>query len=102
MTQASRHPEVDQKSTTGLEPNNQILAATLERRDPFPFELGGDGRCLERTHEPRVLNVDVLEAAAHEMRLEREPDRLDLGQLGHQSMVSSTTGRAGGRSSPSS
>jgi hypothetical protein len=31
MPQASRHPEVNQKSPSRLEPNNQILATAFER-----------------------------------------------------------------------
>jgi hypothetical protein len=100
VTQTPRHTEVNQENTTGFEPNNQILAATIERRDALPFELGGDGRRLERTHESGVVDLDTLEATADEVRLERETDRLDLGQLGHQLIVSSTIGIAAGASSP--
>ena len=85
VAQASRHPEVNQESSTGFEPNNQILAATLECGNAFPFELGCDGRRLERTDEPRIANVDLLQPPADEVRLECETNRLHLWQLGHLS-----------------
>jgi hypothetical protein len=96
MPQASRHSEVDQESATGVEPNNQILAATLQRGNALAFELGGHRTRLEGADETRIVNLDSLERAANEVRLEREPDRLDLGQLGHQAIVSSTIGRGSG------
>ena len=39
VAQRPRHPEVNQESTTRLEPNNQILAATLHRSDALADEL---------------------------------------------------------------
>ena len=99
MTQAPRHPEVNQENSTGFEPNNQILAAAIERRDALTLELGGDGDRLERADEPRVVDLDPLERAAHDVRFERETDRLDLGKLGHQPIVSSTIGVGAGASS---
>jgi hypothetical protein len=79
VTQTPRHPEVNEKSPTGLEPNNQILAATLEGFDPFAFEFGGDRNRLERTDKARIIDLDSLEPTADEVRLERETNRLDLG-----------------------
>jgi hypothetical protein len=70
---------VNEKSPTGLEPNNQILAATLEGFDPFAFEFGGDRNRLERTDKARIIDLDSLEPTADEVRLERETNRLDLG-----------------------
>src|SRR5215208_8128194 len=79
-----RHPEVDQENATALEPNNQILAAPLERFDALADELGRDlGRVLW-PRQPRVFDLDVLEAASDEHRLEPAANRLDLGQLGHR------------------
>jgi hypothetical protein len=93
---------VNQESPTGLEPNNQILAATLEGFDAFTFELGGDRGRLERPDEARIIDLDALEPTADQVRLERETNRLDLGQLGHQAIVSSTMGRGFGAASPTS
>ena len=78
---------MDQENATALEPNNQILAAPLERRDALARELGRHlGRIL-RTRQPRVVDLDVLEAASDEHRLEPAANRLDLGQLGHRSSL---------------
>src|SRR3954470_1053706 len=79
-----RHPEVDQENATALEPNNQILAAPLDRFDALADELGGDlGRVL-RPRQSRVFDLHVLEAASDEHWLEPAANRLDLGQLGHR------------------
>ena len=79
-----RHAEVDQENATALEPNNQVLAAPLERLDALADELGRDlGRILW-PRQPRVFDLDVLEAPSVEHRLEPAPNRLDLGQLGHR------------------
>src|SRR5437899_6916832 len=83
MAQASRHPEVNQESPTRLEPNNQILAAALERRDTLAFELAGDGTRLEWPDDPWIRDADPVEATAENVRREPETDRLDLRQLGH-------------------
>src|SRR5439155_3540530 len=83
VAQASRHSEVNQESSTGLEPNNQILASALHRIDALALELGGHGDRLERTHEAPIADLDTLQPAPHEVGLERETNRLDLGQLRH-------------------
>jgi hypothetical protein len=69
---------VNQENTTRLEPNNQILATALQGGDAFAFELGRDCERFERADEPRVGDLDALEGAADDVRLECEPDRLDL------------------------
>ena len=102
MAQASRHPEVNQESTTRLEPDNQILAAALQGAHAFALELRSHGPRLERPHKACVLDLDTVEPPPDQLRFELEPNRLDLGQLGHQPIVSSTIGLAGGDSSPSS
>jgi hypothetical protein len=73
-----RHPEVNQENTTALEPNNQILAASLERRDTLAGELGRHLGRIFGSRQARVFDVDVLEPAADEHRLEAAADRLDL------------------------
>ena len=83
MTQAPRHPEVNQEIPTALEPDNQILAATLQGRDALALELGGDRVGLEGPHEPRVADLDPLEQPPFERGREPAAHRLDLGQLGH-------------------
>jgi hypothetical protein len=79
VPKASRHPEVNQQGAPRLEPNDQILAATLERSHLLAFELGGDSDGLERTHEARIVDLDAVEPPADEVRLELLPDRLYLG-----------------------
>ena len=83
VPQAPRHPEVNQKSPSRLEPNNQIFATAFERCHSLAFELGGDGARLERPHQPRIADLDAVESPSDKVRLELEADRLDLGQLGH-------------------
>ena len=79
VQQVSRHPEVNQESATSFEPNNQILAAAMERCDPLSLELGGHSGGVERPGETRIEDLDALEPAAQELRLEPQTDRLDLG-----------------------
>src|SRR5438067_2848484 len=105
-----RHAEVDQEDATALEPDNQILAAPLDRGDSLARELGRHLGRVFRTRQPRVVDLDAREAAADEHRLEPPADRLDLGQLGHpanlapavraQPSTSRTSDRRGGASSP--
>ena len=78
-----RHPEVNQERTTGLEPNNQILAATFDQRDALAVQLMCDLEWIERACQPGIGNANVLEDTAFEHRREPPADRLDLGQLGH-------------------
>src|SRR5688500_9228142 len=87
MPQAPSHPEVNQETSTAFEPKNQILAAPLERRHDLAFELGRDRPGIERPGQARVVDLDAIEATAHQQGLETEPNGLDLGQLGHVSSV---------------
>jgi hypothetical protein len=79
MPKASRHPQVNQQSAPGLEPNDQILAAAVERSHLLAFELGGDSDGLERTHKARIVDLDAVEPPPDEVRAELLPDRLYLG-----------------------
>ena len=79
MQHVARHPEVNQENTPTLEPNNQILAAPFDGRDTLADEFG---RHLDRVlgpRQPRVADLDVLEAPTDEHGLEPAADRLDLG-----------------------
>ena len=82
-----RHPEVHQERTTRLEPNNQILAATIDQGDPFAVELSRHLDRFERTRQPRIVDADVLEDPALEHRRKPSADGLDLGQLRHRRTV---------------
>src|SRR4051812_6314254 len=100
VAQVSRHAEVDQENATALEPKNQIFAATLDGSHPLALQLGRHLGRLVGAHEPRVLDLDTLEAAPRQHRLESRADRLDLGQLGHTANLAVALGPyAGGGSS---
>jgi len=79
VSKASRHPEVNQQSAPRLEPNDQILAATVERGNLLALELGGDSDGLEWTHKARIVDLDAVEPPPDEVRLELLSSRLDLG-----------------------
>jgi len=70
---------VNQENTTAFETKNQILAAAVECRDPLSLELGGHTGGVEGSGEARVVDVDPLETASHELRPQPSPDGLDLG-----------------------
>jgi hypothetical protein len=70
---------VHQESQAGFEPNNQILAATIDGGDALSFELDRDLSRLDRTREPRVADVDARERPADEAGSEAEANGLDLG-----------------------
>jgi hypothetical protein len=78
-----RHPEVNQERTTRLEPNNQILAATIDQRDALAIELMCDLERVERTCQPWIGDPNGLEDPAFEDGRQPPANRLDLGQLGH-------------------
>src|SRR4051794_17579013 len=112
VNKAPRHPEVNQQNQTAFEPNNQVLATACHSGHAFAAELGSHLCRIDRTRQPRVEDLDIVEAAAHELRLERRADSLDLRQLGHRSSVAPAfaqaiitprmTPRCGGAFSPSS
>ena len=57
---------MDQERATRLEPNNQILAATIDQRDPLAVELACDLERVERTRQPRIGDPNALEDPALE------------------------------------
>src|SRR3954452_16146385 len=87
VNQAPRHPEVNQENQTALEPNNQILPTACHGVHALAAELGSHLCRIERSRQARVEDLDVVEPAAQELRLERRPDGLDLGQLRHRSSL---------------
>ena len=82
-----RHPEVDQESPTRLEPNNHIFAAAVDRGDALALQLGRDLDGVERARQPRVGDLDTLEAAPDELGLEPATDGLDFWKLRHRTRV---------------
>src|SRR5262249_40522600 len=87
VPQAASHAEVDQERAAGLEPDYQVLAATVDRLDALAGQLGGDLERVERAGQARVEDLDPVESAADERGLEPAADGLDLGQLGHGARV---------------
>jgi hypothetical protein len=87
MQEAPSHPEVDQQNTTALEPNNQILAAPIDRRDTLTLELGRHLGGVVGADEPRVVDEHALEAATDEHRSELRADALDFRELRHIASV---------------
>jgi len=55
-----------EEHTSRLEPNNQILAATLDGLHAFTFQARCDGLWIERARQARVGDLDVLEAPPFE------------------------------------
>jgi hypothetical protein len=93
VTQRPRHPEVYQENATAFESNNQILAATVERRDALTLKFTADLERVERPHDARVADLDVRERPPDERRLESAADGLDLGKFGHAATASGSAGR---------
>ncbi len=89
MPEAPGHPEVDQQDAVGLEADDQVLAAALDRGDALALELGGDLVGVVRPHEPRVADLDAVEPPPREHGLQAAANGLDLGQLGHRSRLDS-------------
>ena len=81
------HPEVNQESATSLEPDNEILAAAIDRHDPLALQLSRDLDGVERARQARVGDVDALEAPPDQAGLESATDGLDLRELGHRPSV---------------
>src|SRR3954452_23989518 len=82
-----RHPEENQKRKTRLEPNNQILAATIDQRDALAVEPVRELERGERAGTPRGGDSNILEGPALEDGRKLSTDGLDLGQLGHRRTV---------------
>jgi hypothetical protein len=78
---------VDQENATALEPNNQILAASIDGCDALAVELGRHLGRLEWTHEPGVRDLHVVEAPSDKRGFELAADALDFWQLGHGTSV---------------
>jgi hypothetical protein len=75
---------VNQQNETAFEPDNYILATSIDRRDVLPLELSGDLPRIEGTRQPLVEDLDRLKRSAGEDRRQLSPDGLDLGELGHR------------------
>src|SRR5918993_854063 len=83
VDEAPSHSEVNQERPTRFEPKNQILAAPLQTLDDLARQLGGDPQWVEGTHEPAVVDIDLLKASSHNRWFEATADGLHPRQLGH-------------------
>jgi len=52
VQEVSRHPEVNQENQTAFEPNNQILAAPVDRGHAFAFEFCSHLCRIDRAGQP--------------------------------------------------
>jgi hypothetical protein len=87
VSEAPRHPEVNQKNPTALEPNDQILASSTDGGHPLALELRRDLSGLEGPDESWVEDLYAFEPAAGEGRFQAGADDFDLGQLRHEPSV---------------
>ena len=78
---------MNQERTSRFEPDNKILATTINGGYPFTLELPRNLDRVERACEARIGDLDVGEHASFEHRREPAADGLDLGQLGHAATV---------------
>jgi hypothetical protein len=74
---------VNQQDEIGVEPDNHILATSIDRRDALTFELGLHDSRIDWTRQPLVEDLDRCKCPAGEDRRQLGPDGLDLGQLRH-------------------
>ena len=72
-----------QQRPTRIESDNQILATAPDLGHALTDELAGDDLGVERPHQPRIANLDVLESRPLEHGRDRTPHGLDLGELRH-------------------
>ena len=93
--QVAGHAQVDEQRGAVVELDDQVLAAPAERLDAHALQPRGHRLGRLRIGQAVVEHLDLGERAAAEVREQPPPHRLDLGELGHQPIVSS---RSGGRS----
>src|SRR5262245_12176653 len=82
-----RHSEVDQESPTSFEPDNHILAASIDGCDALALQLDRYLESVEWTSESWISDLDVLERAAHEQGREPATDGLHFRKLRHRTRV---------------
>ncbi len=70
---------MNQKNATAFEPDNYILAASIESIDPLAHELGRDLDWIVGPRQAGIGDLHVDQAAADELRLQVRSDGLDLG-----------------------
>ena len=76
---ATSHPEVNQENQSTLEPNNYILATSIDGSDTFPLDFDGHLTRVERPRQPLVEDLDRIEPPAGEDRRQLGSNGFDLG-----------------------
>src|SRR3954452_14999571 len=90
--QVPGHAQVHEQRGAVVELGDEVLAAAAERLDADALQAGGDGLGRLGIGQPVVEYLYLGERSPAEVREQPAPDRLDLGQLGHQPIVSSRSG----------
>ena len=54
------HAQVDEKRAARVEADDQILAAPIDRVDALADELGGNLERIERSRQPRIVDLDLI------------------------------------------
>jgi hypothetical protein len=67
-----------------LELPHEVLAAAAEPLDAAPVERRRELLRGEREREARVMDLELAQRAAVDVRRQVAADGLDLGQLGHR------------------
>jgi len=78
---------VHQERATRLEPNNQILAATIDQNDTLTIQLSRHIEWIERARQPLIRDPNLLEDPTFEHGRKPPANGLDLGELGHRCTV---------------
>src|SRR5262245_2219237 len=74
---------MNEQDEIAVEPENQVLAATLHRGHVLTLELRNDGSRIERPRQAGVGNRDGLQRTPTQDGLELSSNRLHLGKLRH-------------------
>ena len=85
--QVPGHPQVHDQGPLTLEPQQQVLAAPLDRLDRPALERLDQPLRGSRPRPALVEDLHGLDPPADHLGLELAADRLDLGQLGHARVV---------------
>src|SRR5881275_2029527 len=78
---------MDEERAARLEADDQVLAAPVEDGDALALQAARDKRRVERPRQPRIRDLDALEAPALDQRRELPADRFDLRELWHESTL---------------
>ncbi len=99
VEQRAGHPEVHNERPAALQPPQEVLAASLDGRDPLTHERIRHEARRDGPRQPGVGDLGARDGRAFDERRDPAADGLDLGQLGHGRIVRTTT-RASGSMRP--